>query len=1102
MPENYNILLEKINEFKHKFYLHRLIRGLIYSLGIILALYLISFVSIYYAHPSVVIKTSVFVLFVTVAASTGFYWILRPLLGYLRIGSTMSAEEAALFIGIHFTSVKDKLLNTLQLHTLARLSQENNALILAGIDQKIVELRPVPFTNAINLRDNNKYLKFLVTPLSIILIIGLISPVILREGSYSFIRFNQEILPKAPFSFLIKNKSLAVVQGDDLDLNLEIDGNQIPQDVYLEDGINTFKLDKKGITSFKYTVKNLQKDQKIWFSGGGFRSEVYLISVKPRPSVVNVNVDIVYPGYLHKEKETISNAGDLILPEGAQVNWSLNSENSSTIAFFLGSRRQLLTVVDNKSKFNAQLRNNTRYKITARNESVLNKDSISHQILIIKDQYPSIAVKETADSLSNKVLYFSGSTSDDHGFSALYFRFNVLRDGKKIRAYSQAVPIKKETSEASFFYAWLLNKTELNPGEVLEYYFEVSDNDAVNGPKTSRSAVNILQVPTQQDISDKIDSGAEKLKQKMEDAIKLAESVEKDSKKLAESLLDKKQISFEDKKQIESLLEKQQQLEAAVKDIKTQNEKNNFDKEENTALKKELAEKQQQIDNLFKNVLDDKTKEFLKQLQKLMQENSKEQTQDQLSKMQMDNKSLKKELDRILELYKQLEFEQSLQFSVDRLQELAKRQQSLSEESKNKGGDSKELESKQKELSQDFNLLKKEFEKIENKDQALERPNGFKAPIKTSKDISEQQMKAQEALEGKNSKKAAESQKTASEQMENLANEIEASQQKGQEDENKVNARELRKLLEKLLSTSFEQEKTMLDLKRISPSDPMYITNVQKQRNIIDNMSIIGDSLFSLSKLVPQISSNVNEEMQKITLNMGKSLDNLGERRTADANKFQQYTMTSVNNLALMLNEALEQLQKMQKNGSAGKSGKRGMKQLQQMQEQLNKKMQNARDQLEKNGNNGTVPKGNMSEEFAKMAQQQQLIRDALQKINREDNKDGRGSLGNLNQLIDDMKRTELDLVNKKIAQETLNRQKNILTRLLDAENAQREQDQDGKREATTSKEFPPTYQKILEKYKKLELNSTESIQKVPASLQLYYKNIINEYYKKLGSNN
>ncbi len=266
-------------------------------------------------------------------------------------------------------------------------------------------------------------------------------------------------------------------------------------------------------------------------------------------------------------------------------------------------------------------------------------------------------------------------------------------------------------------------------------------------------------------------------------------------------------------------------------------------------------------------------------------------------------------------------------------------------------------------------------------------------------------------------------------------------------------------------------------------------------------MKTIADSLFSLSKRVPQIESTVNTEVDKINFNISKALDYLGDRRTGEASRSQQFAMTSLNNLALMMNEALESMQNAQKNSKpgSGKSKKKGMKELQQMQQQLNNKMQQAREKMEKEGNMGTVPKGQMSQDFAKMAQQQQMIREALQKINQEENKDGKGSLGNLNQMIQDMKQTELDLVNKKIARETMDRQKNLEIKMLDADKAQREQDQDSKRESAAAKEFPPSYKQLLEKFKKQQQSESEMIQKLPPNLNYYYKNKIAEYFRLLN---
>ncbi|MGF1922694.1 MAG: DUF4175 family protein [Bacteroidia bacterium] len=1097
MQSSYDLLIGKINEFTKKFYLNKLLRGSIYAAASILAAYLLLLLFIYYSHPGTGAKTILFFSFLALSFLALGYWVIIPGLAYFKLGKNLSVEDAAKLIGEHFFNVKDKLLNTLQLKALAESSPQNSVLIMAGIDQKIDALRPIPFSSAIKLSDNSKHIKYIIVPLGIILAIGVIAPAILAEGTQSFIRYNEEVLPKAPFNFVVLNQRLNVTQGDDLTIQLKLTGNQFPQELYVEDGANTYKLEKENISRFSFTFKNIQENKSIRFFGGGFNSSSFMISVNPRPTLLNMSASLVYPAYLKRKAEEISNVGDLLIPEGTKVTWKMTTENSSSLSFFLQNKTYPLSVSENSVYFSSIIKNNATYRVIPKNTFVSASDSLSHQISVIKDQFPSIDVNETPDSLSSKALYFSGAIADDYGFTSLKLKYTVKEGGKNIEEHVVPISIKTNQLENAFFYLWNLSTLGVKPGQVVVYYFEVADNDGVNGSKVSRSAIQTYQAPSQQEVAAKLAEGSDALKKKMESTIKLASSIEKESKKLSQVLLDKKQLSFEDKKQIEQLLDKQKQLDEAVKEIKKQNEKNTFAKEENNAINEELKEKQKQIDELFNNVLDEKTKELLQKLQQLMELNSKDQTREELSKMQMDNKSLKNELDRILELYKQLEFEQNLQNKIDRLNEMAKQQKELSQQSKDKKTPTSELKKQQDQLNKDFKALKDELGKLEEKNQELEKPNSFESPEKEAAEIEKKQKESKEQLDKNEKEKAAQKQDEAAEQMEELAQKMSEQQQQGEEEESKTNAKELRRLLENLLSTSFEQEKVMLALRKMTINDPSYVANVQQQHTIKDNMKTIADSLFSLSKRVPQIESTVNTEVDKINFNIEKSIDQLGDRRTGEANRYQQTAMTSLNNLALLLNEALEQMQKSKKSG--GKSGKQSMQQLQKMQEQLNKRMQQARDKMQQDGNKGTVPKGQMSQEFAEMARQQQMIREALQKVNTEDNKDGKGGLGNLNQAIKEMKQTENDLVNKKLEQETMNRQKNLLTKLLDADKAQREQDEDSRRESNAAKEFPPSYQQMLEKFKKQQLSESELIQKLPPNLNYYYKNKISAYFKLLN---
>ena len=111
----------------------------------------------------------------------------------------------------------------------------------------------------------------------------------------------------------------------------------------------------------------------------------------------------------------------------------------------------------------------------------------------------------------------------------------------------------------------------------------------------------------------------------------------------------------------------------------------------------------------------------------------------------------------------------------------------------------------------------------------------------------------------------------------------------------------------------------METLKNTNPTDPNYIILAQKQKDIKDNLKTAEDSLYALSRRVPQIQSTVNQEIASINNHIDQSLENLSDRRTPEATRNQQYAMTSMNNLALMLSEALEQLQNSMKNGKSGK---------------------------------------------------------------------------------------------------------------------------------------------------------------------------------------
>lgn len=166
--------------------------------------------------------------------------------------------------------------------------------------------------------------------------------------------------------------------------------------------------------------------------------------------------------------------------------------------------------------------------------------------------------------------------------------------------------------------------------------------------------------------------------------------------------------------------------------------------------------------------------------------------------------------------------------------------------------------------------------------------------------------------------------------------------------------------------------------------------------------------------------------------------------------------------------------------------------------------MQKMKDAMKPGMNPGKTGQGQqgMSEQLAKMAAEQQYIRNELSKMNSQDNNsDKPGGKNPSNELRDaqrKMEETENDIVNKAISQETLNRQNEILTRLLESEKAERERDQDEQRKSEEAKNIIHRNPSEFEEYKRLKLKEMELLKTVPPSLNSYYKKKVNDYFQTI----
>lgn len=1155
MQSSSDILISKIDEFIRKYYKNQILRGGIYSIALLISFYLFIALTEHFGHFNSTVRSSLFYSFLLCSAFVLVKFIFFPLAKLYKLGKIISNEEAALVIGKHFSEVKDKLLNVLQLTSSVR-AENLQPLVDAAINQKIKELKPIRFSAAINFSENKKYLKYALPPALVFLIILFSSPAILRESTKRLIRHDEYFEKQAPFQFIIENEKLEVAQQEDFELAVTLTGEEIPAEVHIEIEGNSFKLKPENLLSHKYIFKNIQKTTYFRLFADKFYSKEYELTALPNPLVLNFEVGLDYPEYIGKKDEILKNTGDMLIPAGTIVKWNFNTQNTEILqihfrkaggisplqeaGFILqgagGSAADTLLILspisENSYTFSDRFLQNSTYSITTQNKFLKSKDSILYSIGVIPDLYPTIEVEEKQDSLSSKVLFFRGSIKDDYGFKKL--TFNYIHLEKKENEYqseisnpkdpkifgvrpinsgikSEIIYIKPNINIEQFFYVWDLTQLNIKAGDEIEYFFEVWDNDGVNGSKSTTSFKKVFKAPTLNELAKKKDEKNQEIKSDMKETIKEAKELQREFEKLQEKLINKKNVSWEEKKQLQDLLEKQRQLEEKMNKMQNENEKNLREQLEYMEMSQEMLEKQEKIQELLEKVMTDEMKKLYEEMAKLMEKMDKNKMQDMIDQMKLSNKDIEKELDRTLELFKQMEVEQKMQENIEKLDRLAEKQENLSEKTdEKKDSPSEELKQEQEKMNEEFKDFRKDMDDLEKKNQELQFPKDMENTDSQEQKIQESQENSSEQLQNNDKKKASKSQKSASEKMQELSAKMKQMQEQMGEEAHEEDLDAMRQLLENLVNLSFAQENLIEQMKTIDKNDPKYVKLGQQQKKLKDDAKLIEDSLFALSKRVPEIEPSINREMSAINENMGVALKGYTERNTPTVASKQQYVMTSANNLSLLFDEIVQQMQQNMSSKKFGNAscnkpgqGKPSPGAMKEAQEKLNKQMQKMREQMEKEGNKkGPGKKGNggMSEQLAKMAAEQEFIRNELRKMaGSMDNKEGgSGGKGKLDELQKLMEETETDLVNKRITQETINRQQEILIRLLESEKAEREREMDEKRESREVRN--ENYRNPAEffEYNRIKQKEAELLRTVPPSLNPFYKNKVNEYFNTI----
>ncbi len=1122
--DNFEFIKNKLEQFIKKYYINELIKGIILFFAIGLLYFLITVLVEYFLWLNSAMRTIMFWLFVVVELSLFIKFIAVPLAKLFKLANGINYINASKIIGNHFPDVNDKLLNLLQLSE----DDRSSALLVAGIEQKSLQLKPIPFRLAIDFKKNTKYLKYAAVPICIFLAVSVFTKSSWFSDSYKrVINYETAYEPPAPFQFFVVNNSLKALEGKDFVLEVKTTGEVVPENVTVHYNNETYFLKNTGVGSFEHTFVQPKESIDFFLSSNEVVSKEYTLNLVPVPTLLDFSMRLDYPTYTKKKDELLQSSGNATIPEGTRVVWNVQTRNTDEVNMVLNDSSIIFQKNTSGFSYEKNLYSNWDYEITTSNTNIRNYDNLSFNINVVKDQYPELNLTSEKDTVDNITMYFYGRVSDDYGLSKLRLVYYPI--GKNEDRINENLKIRASVFD-EFVFAFPGN-LELADGVNYEFYFEVFDNDAIHKHKSTKSQVFSFRKLTDKEEENKRLNEQNKAISGLNKSLKKFKEQESDLETLSKMQKEKKQLDYNDKKKLADYLKRQKEQEKMMQSF-SKKLKDNLDqlnnKNEEEPFKDALKEMVERNEEKLK-----KNEKLLEEIDKLADKLRKEELTEKLEKLAKENKNLKKNLEQLLELTKRY-------YVIEKHEKLAEKLNDLSEEQEELSNKNKEENTKveQDKLNMNFEEFQKEMEELRKDNQDLKKPMNLDQDQNEEKDIKKEQQEASEKLKNDQKSEAKKNQKSAAQKMKQMSDKMQMQMGMSGGEQQEEDIEMLRQILDNLVDFSLGQEELMKGFKGISIDNPTYSTKLKQQSVLRETFIHIDDSLYSLALRTPAITDEITGKLTDIEFNIDKSLERLAENQSIQGTANQQYVVTGSNDLAYILSSILDRMQNSMSASGKGKSGNesRGFQlpDIIKKQGELNDKMKeetekgkgkkeggkdgkgesgesgesgkSGKDGKGKNGKNGNrdgkdngqekrdsdMQEEDMSGKLFEIYKQQQELRNALQNKLKEQGKGNK--LGS--ELLRKMEEIEVEMLENGFNENTLSKMKNLKHELLKLDDATLKQGEEEKRESKMNNRLFDVSNKDQIERAKQYFNTTEILNRQVLPLRQNYKRRVQEYFK------
>jgi hypothetical protein len=1020
------------------------------------------------------------------------------------------------WVGRASEEVRDRLRNALQLFRLLSDDKQrySRGLIEASLTEVADDFMKLDLKGILSEAHLKRSLRTCLICLITLLLLLVPS---FRSGAFRLFHPFESFSKPLPFSLKVVPGDTTVVAGDSLKLTAKAIGG-CPDDItfLLYHGFSIPSKPEERIipsdkdSTFSLLLANLTEDMEYRAVSGRVRSALNRIEVLQPPAIRRLNVKLIPPAYSGlAPRQLEDNIGDILALAGSEAQFRVKMRGDIASAIIVRKKENSdidtinLNVRGDEAVCDFRIFSSGVYHIELRDrEDLSSRNPIEYKIDLLPDLPPTVDIVQPGEDLELMGigdLNLLIEAEDDFAISELtIFHHRTSSFTSDTSAEFERTPLPFRQDVDGVFRAeflWSLSELDLIPGDMVEYYAFVFDNDNVMGPKAGRSKTYILRLPSMNEMFSAMEEAESDAVQELEKALTASQKIKEEVSKAIDEMKRKGELDWSQKRDLQEKTQNYQEVMQKLQEAETALQEIVERAEQSSLLALELAKKYQELQKLLSEIATPEMREAFQKLNEALQQADPEALRQALDKFQLSQEEMLKQIEKTLEILQELKLERQLEELAKTAEELSQRQKDIAENIPQSPDSNISDEIRQEQdLRNETNLWAEKLEEAVKTAQDCDSTTaqGLSEISEEASQIPGEMEKMTSQMQSNQRPSAGEKGKSISRKLSEMSKKLSEMKESLVSRKKEELAQALLTLAGDLVAISQAQEELKIESQVLSPQSPGFRRQSTTQSAIAEGLENVTERLFALSKksffITPEIGNSLGEAG-----NMMKSaLDNYTARNPRGVSPQQGKAMESINRATVQILDAVAQMEQ----SSSPTGYAELMEKLSEMASQQSNINQGSQSMMPMPGEGGMMAFDKMSA-MGRLAAEQRALQQAMQEAAEQAQALG-GVMGDLGQIADQMGQSADSLEDRNVGERTLRLQERILSRMLDAQKSVRTQRTSKERESRTGQDFTRRSPADIPQDELEEQLRRDILRALKEGYSPDYQKLIQEYFKAL----